>query len=59
MEYDSWAFHSTRSAFDNDSKRRNQIRLAGYNLLEFTSKSTNRDIIETVAAARALRASAS
>ena len=59
MEYDSWAFHSSRSAFDNDPKRRNDMRTAGYTVLEFTSKSSDRYIVDTVAAARALRASAS
>ena len=59
MEYDSWEFHSSRSAFDNDARRRNQMRLAGYNVLEFTSKSSDRDIIDTVTWALLLRASAS
>ncbi|MEX2100317.1 MAG: hypothetical protein WEB19_02780 [Acidimicrobiia bacterium] len=52
MEYDSWEFHSSRTAFDNDAERRNQMRLAGFTVLEFTSKSSDRSIVDTVTAAR-------
>ena len=56
IEYDSDAFHLTKSAHDADARRRNRLRLAGWTVLEFTSASSDREIIETVTRAR-LRAS--
>jgi very-short-patch-repair endonuclease len=58
IEYDSDAFHLTKSAHDADARRRNRLRLAGWTVLEFTSGSSNAEIVETVDAARA-RATAS
>jgi hypothetical protein len=56
IEYDSDAFHRTKSQLEADARRRNLLRLAGMTVLEFTSASSDREVIETVHAAR-LRAS--
>jgi hypothetical protein len=58
IEYDGWAFHKGRQAFDADRARGNDIVLLGMQLLRFTSRSSDQVIIDTVAAAIA-RASAS
>jgi very-short-patch-repair endonuclease len=53
IELDGWDCHRTRSAFDNDRARANALVLAGWVLLRFTSRSTDAEIVATVAAALA------
>lgn len=36
VEFDGWEFHSDRQAFENDRRRRNELVLAGYTVLNFT-----------------------
>ncbi len=53
IELDGWAIHGTRGAFDHDRARGNDLALAGWTLLRFTSSSTQIGIVRTVEAARA------
>jgi very-short-patch-repair endonuclease len=48
IEYDGWEFHSTRSAFDADRARANDLVLLGWDVLRFTSASSDSAIVETV-----------
>ncbi len=48
IEYDSDAFHLLKSAHDADARRRNRLRLAGWTVLEFTSASSDREVVDTV-----------
>ena len=48
IEYDGWSHHSTRSAFDGDRARANELELLGLTMLRFTSASTDDDIVRTV-----------
>lgn len=36
VEFDGWEYHSDRAAFENDRRRRNELVLAGYMVLNFT-----------------------
>lgn len=36
LEIDGWEIHRTREAFENDRRRRNELELAGYRVLNFT-----------------------
>lgn len=58
IEYDSWGFHSGRSAFDADRVRGNDLLVLGFGVLHFTSESSNQQIIDAVRTALA-RASVS
>jgi very-short-patch-repair endonuclease len=58
IEYDSWGFHRGRRAFDTDRARGNDLVVLGFQVLRFTSKSTDDEIVGTVGAALA-RASVS
>ena len=51
IEYDGWDFHSTREAFDRDRARANDLELAGWRILRFTSRSTDEAIVGTTRAA--------
>jgi very-short-patch-repair endonuclease len=51
IEFDSWQFHSGRRSFDEDRARANQLVLLGFAVLQFTSKSSNQTIVDTVGAA--------
>jgi very-short-patch-repair endonuclease len=53
IEYDGWEFHRGRQAFDDDRARANDLVLLGFQVLRFTSKSTDQAIIDTVDAALA------
>jgi very-short-patch-repair endonuclease len=53
IELDGWTDHGTRNAFDHDRQRGNDLELAGWTVLRFTSRSTRDDVIRTVRAARA------
>ncbi|HEX5614425.1 MAG TPA: type IV toxin-antitoxin system AbiEi family antitoxin domain-containing protein [Acidimicrobiia bacterium] len=48
IEVDGYDVHRTRSAFDDDRARGNEIVLAGYRLLRFTSRSTDAEIVDQV-----------
>ncbi len=50
IEVDGWEPHRTRSAFDADRARGNALVAVGWTLLRFTSKSTEQEIAQTVAA---------
>jgi very-short-patch-repair endonuclease len=43
VEFDGWEFHSDRDAFENDRRRRNELVLAGYTVLNFTWKQVTED----------------
>jgi very-short-patch-repair endonuclease len=58
IEYDGWDFHRGRQAFDKDRARANDLVVLGFQVLRFTSRSTDMVIVDTVRAARR-RASAS
>ena len=51
IEFDSWQFHSGRRSFDEDRARANQLVLLGFAVLQFTSKSSDQTIVDTVSAA--------
>ncbi len=51
IEYDGWDFHKGRRAFDVDRARGNDLVVLGFQVLRFTSKSTDDAIIATVDAA--------
>jgi very-short-patch-repair endonuclease len=59
LEFDGFAEHGlVRSTFDDDRRRDNALRLAGWLVLHFTSRSTPAAIVETVTAALQQRRSA-
>lgn len=58
IEYDSWEYHRGRRAFDSDRARGNDLVALGFQVLRFTSKSSDSAIVDTVSAAHQ-RASAS
>ncbi|GAB3914854.1 hypothetical protein GCM10011575_40660 [Microlunatus endophyticus] len=43
VEFDGWEFHSDREAFENDRRRRNELVLAGYTVLNFTWRQVSDD----------------
>jgi very-short-patch-repair endonuclease len=49
IEYDSWEFHKTRTAFDGDRKRDRLLQIAGWTILRFTSTSSDDEITRTIA----------
>jgi len=51
IEIDGWEHHRTRSAFDDDRARSNDLVVAGWNVLRFTSTMTNAQAVATVRAA--------
>ena len=51
IELDGWEHHSTRSAFDRDRARANDLALAGWRLYRFTWTTTDEVIVDTVARA--------
>ncbi len=51
IELHGWEFHRSRNAFDADRARANDIVLAGWTLLEFTSRSPDGTIVASVTAA--------
>jgi hypothetical protein len=52
IEIDGWTFHHTRTAFDEDRARANDLVVAGWNVLRFTSRMTNEQAVSTTTAAR-------
>jgi very-short-patch-repair endonuclease len=53
IEIDGWDGHRTRSAFDDDRARANDLVVAGWRLLRFTSHTTNEQAVVLVADALA------
>lgn len=53
IELDGWGAHGSRGAFDHDRARGNDLELAGWTLLRFTSATSRHDVVRTVRAARA------
>jgi very-short-patch-repair endonuclease len=51
IEYDGWAWHSGRRAFDEDRARANDLVLLGFAVLRFTSNSSDQTIVDTASAA--------
>ena len=54
IEVDSFAYHGDRSEFDADRLRGNDVSLAGYTLLRFTSAFSDWRIAATIAEALGL-----
>jgi very-short-patch-repair endonuclease len=52
IELDGFDFHRGRTSFDADRARGNALVLAGWQLLRFTSKSTDEEMVACIAAAR-------
>src|SRR5690242_14795061 len=50
IEVDGFGPHTTRTAFDRDRARANDLTTAGWSILRFTSASTDRQIRDAVAA---------
>jgi hypothetical protein len=50
IEADSWEYHGSRSAFDSDRARENELVVEGFRVLRFTSAFTDRQIGEVVEA---------
>ncbi|HEY8218245.1 MAG TPA: hypothetical protein VIH82_13995 [Acidimicrobiia bacterium] len=55
IEYDGWAAHAPRSAFDRDRARQNPLEILGWLILRYTSASTRGDVVRDVSAALAAR----
>jgi very-short-patch-repair endonuclease len=51
IEYDGWETHRPRSVFESDRERDNALRLAEWTVLRFTSRSSRRYVVATVAKA--------
>ena len=49
IEYDGWDFHRSRSAFDRDRRRDRLLQLAGWTVLRFTSRTSDDELVATVA----------
>jgi uncharacterized protein DUF559 len=58
IEIDGWEYHRTRSAFDNDRARANDLVVAGWNVLRFTSTMTDAHAVEILSAALSQKRSA-
>src|SRR2546430_704737 len=58
IEIDGWEHHRTRSAFDDDRVRANDLVVAGWNVLRFTSTMTDAHAVEIVGAALSQKQSA-
>ncbi len=57
IEYDGWDAHRTRTRFDSDRARGNDLEIRGWMVLRFTSTSSRRDVVEATTAARHHRTS--
>ena len=58
IEIDGWEYHRSRSAFDDDRTRANDLVVAGWHVLRFTSGTTDAQAAATVAAALSQKRSA-
>ena len=52
IELDGFDFHRSRTSFDADRARGNALVLAGWQLLRFTSKTSDEEMVACIAAAR-------
>ncbi len=52
IEVDGFDFHRSRTSFDADRARGNALVLAGWQLLRFTSKSSDEEMVACITAAR-------
>jgi very-short-patch-repair endonuclease len=52
IELDGWAYHNTRTAFDDDRARANLLVADGWTVVRFTSRSTEREIVTCIEATR-------
>jgi len=57
IEFDGWDRHQMRRKFDDDRARSGDLQLAGWMVLQFTSNSTEQEVIGKVGRARALQSS--
>jgi very-short-patch-repair endonuclease len=55
IEYDGWEFHQMRRKFDDDRARAGELQLANWLVLQFTSNSTEEEVLSRVSRARSLR----
>lgn len=53
VELDGWAFHNSRTAFDDDRARANMLVSGGWTVLRFTSRSSDVEIVSCTRAALA------
>lgn len=51
VEMDGWTYHGPRSNFEADRRRDNALLLAGWQVLRFTTSSSDEDIVRSVRAA--------
>lgn len=51
IEYDGWDYHRTRTAFDRDRARANELEVLGWVVLRFTSTSSRADVVALTRAA--------
>jgi very-short-patch-repair endonuclease len=58
IEVDSWEYHGSRTAFDEDRARANDLVVAGWRVLRFTSAITDAQAAATVRAALSQKRSA-
>lgn len=58
IEIDGWEYHGTRTAFDEDRARANDLVVAGWRVLRFTSSMTGAQAAATVSAALSQKLSA-
>jgi REase_MTES_1575 len=58
IEIDGWEYHSSRSAFDDDRNRANDLVVAGWHVLRFTSSMGDAQAVATVRAALSQKRSA-
>jgi hypothetical protein len=53
IEIDGWDVHRTRSAFDGDRARSNDLEVAGWHVLRFTSATTDEEAVSAITSALA------
>jgi very-short-patch-repair endonuclease len=58
VEIDGWEHHRSRTAFDDDRARANDLVVAGWRVLRFTSSMTNAQALATLTAALSQKRSA-
>jgi hypothetical protein len=58
IEIDGWEYHRSRGSFDDDRSRANDLVVAGWHVLRFTSSTTDREAVATVTAALSQKQSA-
>jgi hypothetical protein len=49
VEVDSWLYHRSRSKFDGDRARRNDLTLLGWTVLQVTDGMSDDEIVATIA----------